>query len=183
MSGKMAAEITRGIQKNPGCCVIIKHFICNNQEANRFRTSSMVNERTLRDIYARGFEIVVKESQPYAFISSYNLLNGVHASERYGLLETLLREEWGYRGMVMSDYLTGDKSQSDSINKYRKFTSTESIKAGNDLMMLCGKAHYENILAALHGEDPECELSRKEIEKCAARNIMLAWKLCGRNNS
>ena len=83
----------------------------------------------------------------------------------------------------MSDYLTGDKSQSDSINKCRKFTSTESIKAGNDLMMLCGKEHYENILAALQGEDPECELSRKEIEKCAARNIMLAWKLCGRNNS
>lgn len=180
MSGKMAAAITKGIQKNTGCCVTIKHFICNNQETNRFRTSSMVNERTLRDIYARGFEIVVKESQPYAFMSSYNLLNGVHTSERYDLLETLLREEWGYQGMVMSDYMTGDKSQSDAINKYRKFASAESIKAGNDLMMPGGKAHYENILAALHGEDPQCVLSRKEVEKCAARNIMLAWRLSGR---
>lgn len=178
LSGKMAAVMTRTIQKYKGCCVTIKHFLANNQEANRFRTCSMVNERTLRDIYAKGFEIVVKESQPYALMSSYNLLNGVHTSERYDLLETLLREEWGYNGMVMSDFMTGDKSQSDEINKYRKFAPAQSIKAGNDLMMPGGKAHYENILAALKGEDEECVLSRKEVEKCAARNIMLVWKLC-----
>lgn len=180
ISGKMAAAVTKGVQKHPGCCVTIKHFICNNQEANRFRTSSMVNERALRDIYAKGFEIVVKLSQPYAFMSSYNLLNGVHTSERFDLLETLLREEWGYQGMVMSDFMTGDKSQSDTRNKYRKFASAQSIKAGNDLMMPGGKAHYDNILAALKGEDAECKLSRKEVEKCAARNIVLAWKLKGK---
>lgn len=181
ISGKMAAAVTKGIQKNEGCCVTIKHFICNNQEANRFRTSSMVNERTLRDIYARGFEIVVKESQPHAFMSSYNLLNGVHTSERYDLLETLLREEWGYQGIVMSDFMTGDKSASDEMNKYRKFATAQSLKAGNDLLMPGGKAHYENLLAALHGEDPDCVLTRAEMEKCAARNIMLAWKLRGKN--
>ena len=181
VSGKMAAAVTKGIQKNEGCSVTIKHFICNNQEANRFRTSSMVNERALRDIYARGFEIVVKESQPHAFMSSYNLLNGVHTSERYDLLETLLREEWGYQGIVMSDFLPGDKSSSDKRNKYRKFATVQSLKAGNDLLMPGGKAHYENLLAALHGEDPECELTRAEMEKCAARNIMLAWKLRGKN--
>ena len=211
LSGKMAAAITGGIQKNHGCCVTIKHFICNNQEANRFRTSSMVNERTLRDIYAKGFEIVVKESQPYAFMSSYNLLNGIHTSERVDLLETLLREEWGYQGMVMSDFMTGDKSVSDVSNKYRKFASAESLKAGNDLLMPGGKAHYENILAALKkttckesaskegkcaetakcvetdghadvvaGAETECELTREEVEKCAARNIELAWKLRGK---
>lgn len=180
ISGKMAAAVTKGIQKTQGCCVTIKHFICNNQETNRFRSNSMVNERTLRDIYAKGFEIVVKESQPYAFMSSYNLLNGVHTSERTDLLEILLREEWGYQGIVMSDFMTGDKSQPDTVNKYRKFASAESIKAGNDLMMPGGKAHYENILAALKGENPDCKLTRKEVEKCAARNIWLAWKLAGR---
>ena len=177
ISGKMAAAMTRGIQKHPGCAVTIKHFICNNQEANRFRTSSLVNERALRDIYARGFEIVVKEAQPHALMSSYNLLNGVHTSERYDLLETLLRQEWGYEGMVMSDFLPGDKTQPNERNKYRKFASAESVKAGNDLMMPGGKAHYENILNALWGKDPDCRLTRKELEKCAARNVMLAWKL------
>lgn len=178
VSGKMAAAITRGVQNVPGCCVTIKHFICNNQERNRFRTSSMVNERALRDIYAKGFEIAVKEAQPYALMSSYNLLNGVHTSERYDLLETLLREEWGYEGMVMSDFLPGDKSYPDEQNKYRKFASAESIKAGNDLMMPGGKAHYENIFASLKGEDEECHLTREEVERCAARNVELAWKLC-----
>lgn len=177
VSGKIAAAVTRGIQNLPGCCVTIKHFICNNQERNRFRTSSMVNERALRDIYARGFEIAVKEAQPYALMSSYNLLNGVHTSERYDLLETLLREEWGYEGMVMSDFLPGDKSYPDEQNRYRKFSSAESIKAGNDLMMPGGKAHYENILTALLGKEGDCHLTREEVERCAARNVELAWKL------
>ena len=181
VSGKMAAAITRGVQSIPGCCVTIKHFICNNQERNRFRTSSVVNERALRDIYAKGFEIAVKEAQPYALMSSYNLLNGVHTSERYDLLEILLREEWSYEGMVMSDFLPGDKSSPDEQNRYRKFASAESIKAGNDLMMPGGKAHYENILAALKGEEEGCHLTRAEVERCAARNVMLAWKLCGKD--
>lgn len=180
ISGKMAAAMTRGIQKHRGCAVTIKHFIANNQETNRFRTSSDINERALRDIYARGFEIAVKESQPYALMSSYNLLNGVHTSERYGLLETLLREEWGYQGIVMSDFLPGDPSTADEHNRYRKFASAPSVKAGNDLLMPGGKAHYENLLAALHGEDGACRLSREELERCAARNVALAWKLKGK---
>lgn len=180
ISGKMAAAVTKAIQRRNGCCVTIKHFICNNQETNRFRTNSMVNERALRDIYARGYEIAVKEAQPYAFMSSYNLLNGVHTSERYDLLEILLREEWGYRGMVMSDFLPGDKTVSDASNKYRKFASAPSIKAGNDLMMPGGRAHYDNILKALHKEDPDCMLNRQEVERCAARNVEFVWKLKGR---
>ena len=181
LSGKMAAAVTRGIQRRQGCCVTIKHFICNNQEANRFRTSSMVNQRALRDIYARGYEIVVKEAQPCAFMSSYNLLNGVHTSERYDLLETLLREEWGYEGIVMSDFLGGEETPADKTNKYRKFASAESVKAGNDLMMPGGKGHYENILRALQGKDPRCSLTRQEVERCAARNVALAWKFGGAN--
>lgn len=178
ISGKMAAAMTKAVQSHPGCCVTIKHFICNNQEANRFRTSSMVSQRALRDIYAKGYEIVVREAQPLAFMSSYNLLNGVHTSERYDLLEMLLRQEWGYKGMVMSDFMTGDPSASDKINKYRKFASAESIKAGNDLLMPGGKAHYENVLSALKSG----YLTRAEAEKCASRNIALAWKLGGKTD-
>lgn len=177
VSGKIAAGYVRGIQKNPGLAVTLKHFICNNQEANRFRTSSMVNGRSLRDLYARGFEIAIKEAQPHCLMSSYNLLNGVHTSERYDLLETLLRQEWGYQGMVMSDYLGGEKETPKNGNRYRKFHSAESVKAGNDLMMPGGKEHYENILHALRGEDAQCSLTRQEVEKCAARNIELVWKL------
>lgn len=179
ISGKIAAAYVDGIQKTPGekRAATLKHFICNNQDTNRFRTSSMVGERALRDIYARGFEIAIKEAAPCCIMSSYNLLNGIHTSERYDLLETLLRREWGYQGMVMSDYLSGDKDVYAEKNKYRKFASAPSVKAGNDLMMPGGKAHYENILNALQGKDAECGLTRQEIEKCAARNVMLAWKL------
>ena len=140
----------------------------------------MVNERTLRDLYLKGFEIAVKEARPHCIMSSYNLLNGVHTSERHDLLETVLRQEWGYEGMVMSDYLGGEKEKPFGENKYRKFHSAESIKAGNDLMMPGAKSHYESILHALHGEDDSCVLSRQEVEKCAARNIEMAWKLRGR---
>lgn len=177
VSGKIAAAFTAGVQGHPGRTVTLKHFICNNQEANRFRTSSMVNERTLRDLYARGFEIAVKEAQPHCMMSSYNLLNGIHTSERRDLLETMLRGEWGYRGMVMSDYLGGEREKAGEKGKYRKFASAQSVKAGNDLMMPGGQAHYENILAALRGEDEECTLTRQEVETCAARNMELAWKV------
>ena len=180
ISGKMAAAMVKAIQRHPGLSATIKHFICNNQEHYRFRTSSMVNERALRDIYARGFEIAVKESQPHCLMSSYNLLNGVHTSERYDLLENLLREEWGFEGLVMSDYNGGDQTPVDQTSKYRKFASAPSVKAGNDLMMPGGIEHYENILRALKGEDPECCLTRDEVERSAARGIALAWKLKGK---
>lgn len=180
LSGKITAGYIRGVQNRAGLAVTLKHFACNNQETNRFRTSSMVNERTLRDLYLKGFEIAVKEAQPHCVMSSYNLLNGIHTSERYDLLETLLRQEWGYRGMVMSDYLGGEKETPYGDNKYRKFHSAESIKAGNDLMMPGGKEHYENILRALRREDADCTLTRQDVEKCAARNIEMAWKLRGR---
>lgn len=176
ISGRMAAGMTLGVQKDPGQCVTIKHFICNNQEANRFRTSSMVSERALRDIYARGFEIVVKEARPMALMTSYNLLNGIHPSERRELLETMLRQEWGFDGIIMSDFLPGDETESDRTNKYAKFQSVASVKAGLDLLMPGGKAHYENLLGGL----AQGELSRDDLEKCAARMVAFAWRLKGR---
>ena len=202
VSGKMAAAVTRGVQKTPGLSVTVKHFICNNQETNRFRSNSMVNVRALRDIYARGFEIAVKEAQPHAIMTSYNLVNGVHPSEQYALLEEMLREEWGFEGIAMSDWLGGEPSASDQTNKYRKFASAQSIAAGLDLLMPGGKGHYENLLRARKnaddaasvraektehaGNDAEnnskndvenARLTREQMERAGARMIAFAWKL------
>lgn len=176
LSGKMAAAVTRGVQRDGRHGAMIKHFICNNQETNRFRTSSMVNERTMRDIYCRGFEIAVKEAAPIAVMTSYNLVNGVHTCENRGLLETMLRGEWGFAGVVTSDYLTGDKTPSDEINKYRKFRAVPSLQAGLDLVMPGGKAHYEQMLAALK----DGTLDRETVETHAARMIGCVWKLRGK---
>ncbi|MHA9737908.1 glycoside hydrolase family 3 N-terminal domain-containing protein [Robinsoniella peoriensis] len=183
ISGKMTAAITKGVQESPGKSVTIKHFICNNQETNRFRTNSMVNERAVRDIYARGFEIAVKESKPGALMTSYNLLNGIHPSENESLLETMLRQEWGFDGIVMSDFLGGNETEADKTNQYRKFYSVPSVRAGLDLLMPGGKEHFENMLQALHDTNKETCLDRETLEVHAARMIDYAWKLCGKDES
>lgn len=176
VSGRMAAGITRGTQKHPGCGVTVKHFACNNQETNRFRSNSAVSQRALRDIYLKGFEIVIKEAAPLAVMSSYNLLNGEHTSQRYDLMETVLREEWGYEGIVMSDWVT-DGMVSDDGRRYPCACASGSIKAGNDIMMPGGRGHYEDMERALHDASVQYPLSRAELEKCAARMIAMARKL------
>ena len=112
LTGKIAAAVVRGTQRHPGCAATVKHFCCNNQETNRMFNNSRLSERTLRDIYLRGFEIAVKEAKPYCVMSSYNLLNGVHTSERRDLLENVLRREWGFDGVVMSGLGGPDSCQS-----------------------------------------------------------------------
>ena len=94
ISGRMAAAVTRGVQKHTNCAVTIKHFACNNQETNRFGSNSIVSQRAMREIYLKGFEICVKEAAPKALMSSYNLLNGIHTANRYDLLTDILRGEW-----------------------------------------------------------------------------------------
>jgi len=173
VSGLMAAAITEGVQEKAGFSVTVKHFCCNNQEANRFRTNSCVSERALRDLYCRGFETAVKEGHPHAVMSSYNLLNGVHTSERVDLIRVMLREEWGFEGIVMSDFMTGDESASDQTNKYRKFMAPDSLSAGLDLVMPGGRAHYDRVRKALE----EGSLNRNIIKKAAARMIAYDWKL------
>lgn len=177
ISGKMAAAITKGVQKHRGCGVTLKHFICNNQETNRFYSNSVFSERALRDIYARGFEIAIKESAPLAMMSSYNLVNGKHTSERYDLMETLLRKEWGYKGIVMSDFISGDQIIPREVNKYPKVCASGSISAGNDLMMPGGKANFEDVMNALDNEKAGYPLTRENLEKCASRMIAIARKL------
>lgn len=177
ISGKMAAGITRGVQKHPGCGVSIKHFCCNNQETNRMHSNSIVSQRALRDIYLKGFRIVVDEADPATVMSSYNLLNGEHTSQRYDLLETVLRQEWGYKGIVMSDWVSGNINKPD--DKYPGACASGAIKAGNDIMMPGTPGHHQDLLNALVNPDAAYPITRTDLEKCAARMIELAWRLGG----
>ena len=175
ISGKMAAAITKGVQKHPGCGVSIKHFCCNNQETNRMHSNSIVSQRALRDIYLKGFRIAVDESDPATIMSSYNLLNGEHTSSRYDLLETLLRGEWGYKGIVMSDWVSGNINKPD--DKYPGAIASGAIKAGNDIMMPGTEGHHKDLLGALNNPDATYPITRGDLERCAARMIDLAFKL------
>ena len=175
ISGKMASGITKGVQKHHGCGVSIKHFCCNNQETNRMHSNSKVSQRALRDIYLKGFRIVIEESNPATVMSSYNLLNGEHTSQRYDLLETLLRQEWGYQGIVMSDWVSGNINKPD--DKYPGAVASGAIKAGNDIMMPGTEAHHKDILDALNNENATYPITRNDLEKSAARMIEMAWRL------
>ncbi len=126
ISGKLAAAITRGVQSSEGKGTTIKHFCCNNQEDNRSFSSSNLSERALREIYLKGFEIAVKESQPMALMSSYNLINGVYSPNCHDTLTKVLRQEWDFQGMVMTDWYSCGKGKGDA---------TKCQGAGNDLVM------------------------------------------------
>ena len=175
ISGKIAAAVTRSVQKHPGCGVSIKHFCANNQETNRMHNNSLMRQRALRDIYLRGFRVAVEESNPATLMSSYNLLNGEHTSHRYDLLETLLRQEWGYQGIVMSDWVTTNLTKPEDV--YPGACASGSIKAGNDIMMPGTPGHHEDLMSALQNPDAAYPITRADLEKCAARMIQLSWHL------
>ncbi|MBR3366628.1 MAG: glycoside hydrolase family 3 C-terminal domain-containing protein [Lachnospiraceae bacterium] len=104
VSGKIAAAIVRGVQKHPGLGMSVKHFAANNCELERNASSSNLSERALREIYLRGFEIAVKESRPMTVMAAYNLINGTYCTNNHDLLVGILRNEWGFEGLVMSDW-------------------------------------------------------------------------------
>lgn len=130
LSGKLAAAVTRGVQATPGNYVTIKHFAANNQEENRYYVSSDLDERALREIYLRGFEIAVREARPKAVMSAYNRINGVYCANSRALCTDILRGEWGFDGIVMTDWLSTGDDRADEAG---------CLNAGVDLIMPGGK--------------------------------------------
>ena len=147
VSGKMAAAMTRGVQAHKGCGTTIKHYAANNKEYNRTRNNSMVSERAMREIYLKGFGICVRESQPKAVMTSYNLLNGTHTAEHRGLIMDILRAEFGYEGIVMTDWVTPMTGDARSAN--RDSQAQLVAAAGGDLFMPGNKGDYDNLLQGI----------------------------------
>lgn len=163
LSGKMAAAITKGVQTLPGVGTTVKHFACNNQENNRMGVDAVVSERALREIYLRGFEIAIKESQPMCIMTSYNEINGVHSANNADLCTEIARREWHFQGVIMTDWATTlDFGGADAAG---------CVVAGNDLIMPGATSDLENIEQAY----AEGRLSEADIRSCAERvlNIVL----------
>ncbi len=151
ISGKTAAAYVRGIQSQ-GVGTSIKHFAGNSQETNRKLNNAIISDRALREIYLKGFEIAVKESDPWTVMTSYNGINGTPTPESYPLIEGILRGEWGFKGMVMTDWSSGNNGGAQ-------------IAAGNDLIMPGNKQRYNEIVAALE----EGSLTMDDVDRDVKR--------------
>ncbi len=171
ISGRFAAALTRGVQKHPGCGTTLKHFAANNQETNRYGNNSIVSERVMREIYLKGFEIAVRESQPCALMTSYNLLNGVHTSERRDLIEDILRAEFGFKGIVMTDWIIGAMNMGKK--KYPAPDAARIAAAGGDLVMPGGKGDLKAMQKGLK----EGRLTRRQLMINASRVYRMAKQL------
>jgi len=184
ISGACAAAITQGVQAYPGIGTTVKHFAANNQEDNRFFTNSHISERALREIYLKGFEIAVKTAQPMAVMSSYNLINGIHAANNYDLLTAVLRDEWGFAGFVMTDWTATQNTFFGKTPKGHKYTHSLSalcIYAGNDLQMPGCQENIDDIIASVNSDNDkscpkptlaqlqECTLNILKIIACSSR--------------
>ena len=164
VSGLMAAAITKGVQHKPGLGVSIKHFACNNQEDNRMHVNEMITERTLREIYLKGFEIAVKTADPMTIMTSYNRINGVHSANNYDLCTVVARNEWGFRGYIMTDWSTTNAGGSNAA---------KCIAAGNDLIMPGKDSDIQEIVDAVEGKRLP-HLSENKLDESVIRLISAA---------
>lgn len=163
LTGALASSIVSGVEDNSDKMCTIKHFACNNQETNRFNNNSIVSERALREIYLSSFEYVVKNARPSSIMSSYNLLNGKHTSESHKLLVDILRNEWGYKGFVMTDWIvTGQVNDKSSVHPAAH--AHIDLINGVNICMPGSKKDIKDIKKALK----KGEITRKELENNAA---------------
>ena len=157
LTGKMASAMVKGIQSNH-VGATVKHFALNNKETNRKNSDSRASERAIREIYLKAFEIIVKEANPWAIMSSYNIVNGRRTSENHELLTDVLRGEWGFEGAVTTDWWTNGEHYKE-------------VAAGNDIKMATG--FPERLMEAVH----KGIITRAELETCAKRVLNLILKV------
>ena len=175
VSGVFAAALTRGVQAHAGKGTTVKHFAANNQEYNRYNNNSMVSERAMREIYLKGFEICIREAHPHALMTSYNLLNGCHTSDHTGLIRDILRCEFGYGGIVMTDWVVNGMSNRQS--RYPGANAGRVAAAGGDLFMPGSSADAEQIRKALE----KGTLSEEQLRKNVSSVLRTIRKLREKN--
>ncbi len=158
LTGKMAAAMINGVESN-GVGTSLKHFAVNNQEYNRLANNSILSERTLREIYLRNFEIAVKESQPWTIMSSYNFINGEHASESPRLLTDILRGEWGFEGAVMTDWGGG-------------YDNAQIVRAGSDMIQPGSNGRYTEVYNAIK----DGSLAMADVDRAVEKILQLVVK-------
>ncbi|MBP5777322.1 MAG: glycoside hydrolase family 3 C-terminal domain-containing protein [Prevotella sp.] len=151
LSGTIAAGYVNGVQSE-GTAACPKHFIANNQETNRNNNISQISQRALREIYLKAFEIMIKESDPWTIMTSYNKLNGPYAVQNYELLTTIVRDEWGWKGMYVSDWNAGD----DAV---------AAMKAGNDMLQPGQPKQYDAILAAAKSGELSMDILNANVKR------------------
>ena len=164
LTAKMSSAVISGVQENPKCAVTIKHYCCNNQEDNRTKSSSEVNERTLREIYLKVFKITIKNTKPKCVMSSYNKVNGTYVNSSRDLITYVLRCEFGFDGIVMTDWQSVAVGQANS---------SEVLNAENDLIMAGNKYQYKQLLEAVNNK----KVDRARLERCASRILSLCKEL------
>ena len=158
LAGKMAAAITRGVQQEEGFYVTVKHFAANNQEDNRNKVSSNLSERALREIYLRPFEIAVRDGGAKGIMTSYNKVNGTYTPNSYDLCTKLLRNEWGFDGVVMTDWFSTNRGLA---------RNDLAVKAGNDLIMPGGGSFKKEILSGIKSD----VISEEDVRICCSRVV------------
>lgn len=173
LTGLCAAATTRGVQQHKGCGVTIKHIAVNNQETNRNFNCSHVSERAMRELYLKGFELCVRQAYPVAAMSSYNLINGEQASNREDLFTHILRNEWGFAGLVMTDWGATSGFGRREDQKYDCATAEGCIAAGNDLIMPGSQRDVDAIVAAVEKGD----LPLAKLQFCAGNILSVLIRL------
>jgi len=172
LSGLVAAAITAGVQSHPGCGVTLKHYAANNQETNRYGSNSLVSQRALREIYLKGFGLCIREAHPTAVMTSYNLLNGVHTAESRELCQDILRSEFGFDGILMTDWIVAIMTN-NKRNIHPAVQPDRIAAAGGDLIMPGCPADFKALLTGLKTG----ALTRQQLEINASRLCRTAREL------